>query len=53
MKSLNENNTLWNARKQDNSLHIVGPNCCWVIGCCWYWYGMAAQETGKPEPAQT
>jgi len=51
MKSLNGNNTLWNKQKQDNSQQIVGPYCCWVLGCCWYWYGMAARETGKPEPA--
>jgi hypothetical protein len=23
-----------------------------VIGCCWYWYGMASREAAKPDIAK-
>jgi hypothetical protein len=51
MKSLNKDEALWNRRKQDASAGEVGPNCCWVIGCCWYWLGMASPGADDPEPS--
>ena len=45
MKSINPDDALWTASKKKNRLlGIVGPNCCWVIGCCWFW---AQADTGQ------
>ncbi|MEK6536635.1 MAG: hypothetical protein AABZ63_04045 [Actinomycetota bacterium] len=49
MKSVNEDNALWSNKKGGSINGIVSPSCCWVIGCCWYWYGMASREAAKPD----
>lgn len=53
MKSVNEDGELWNNGKGGSISAEVGPSCCWVVGCCWYWYGMASRGTAKPDVAKT
>lgn len=48
MRSLNNDNTLWNAEKPGNNSPSIleGPFCCWYYTCCWYWDINAAPQPG-------
>ncbi len=52
MKSVNGDSALWNKQQRGSSNSIAGPSCCWVIGCCWYWYEMASKEAAGLDPVK-
>jgi hypothetical protein len=49
VKSLNDDNSLWSSQTEGpegvKASHVIGPDCCWFVGCCWFWYGLSREDT--------